>query len=345
MRRTGKAYRRSRRPAEQPPREEWAHDHGVQPEGRLHPAIWQHIRSFEVYGPLAVPSRVYLAESAYRLLNDDERRALERFRSIGIVRSLGSGPRTLRVHYPDDFPNEKRAPDGVVVSVLVIQPLVTPVVDARSNGRSAPAISTAARDLEARYTQFVHELWRYGISHLDFSILNVGITGSGEAERLQIFDPHMGVIDIAGGGREVQDPIAGARAPIDRGPLAIGAGRQPMGIVAHSGRRHGLARRLRKSAPTDAAEVVREFHDRLRRDRAGTRGLQSRALRPNVGATRSPRHQHGPSCATLDAAPAPALPIAPFHPRSSGARCDLRPRAFCPGDARRAVRSRSFERA
>jgi hypothetical protein len=30
--------------AEQPPREDWAHDHGVQPEGRLHPAIWQHIR-------------------------------------------------------------------------------------------------------------------------------------------------------------------------------------------------------------------------------------------------------------------------------------------------------------
>src|SRR4030095_10186526 len=92
-----------------------------------HPAIWQHIRSFEAYGPLAVPSRVYLAESACALLNDDQRRALRRFRSIGIVRSLGNVPRTLRVHYPDDFPNEKRAPDGVVVSVLVIQPFVTPL--------------------------------------------------------------------------------------------------------------------------------------------------------------------------------------------------------------------------
>src|SRR5712691_7961645 len=98
---------------EQPLREEWAHDHGIQPDGSLHPTIWQHIRSLEVYGPLAVPNRVYLAESAYRLLNDDQRRTLERFRSIGIVRSLGNVPRRLRVSYPADFPNEKRTPDGV----------------------------------------------------------------------------------------------------------------------------------------------------------------------------------------------------------------------------------------
>src|SRR4029453_17830937 len=70
-------------------------------------------------------------------------------------------------------------------------------------------------DLKARYMQFVHELWRYGISHLDFSMLNVCITGSGETERLQIFDPHMGLIDLAGGGREVHDPMA-ARPPGDR---------------------------------------------------------------------------------------------------------------------------------
>jgi len=43
----------------------------------------------------------------------------------------------------------------------------------------------------------------------------VGITGSGETERLQIFDPHMGLIDLAGGGREVHDPMA-ARPPGDR---------------------------------------------------------------------------------------------------------------------------------
>src|SRR4030095_44820 len=112
---------------EQPRREEWAHDHGITRDGSLHPTIWQHIRSLEVYGPLAVANRIYLAESAYRLLNDDQRRALERFRSIGIVRSLGSGPRTLWIDYPDDFPNEKRTPDGVVVSALVIQPLVIPL--------------------------------------------------------------------------------------------------------------------------------------------------------------------------------------------------------------------------
>ena len=47
----------------------------------------------------------------------------------------------------------------------------------------------AVRDLKGRYTQFVHDLWRFGISHLDFSMLNVGITGSGQGERLQLFDP------------------------------------------------------------------------------------------------------------------------------------------------------------
>jgi hypothetical protein len=245
---------------EQPPREQWAHDHGIQPDGCLHPTIWQHIRSLEVYGPLAVPNRVYLADSAYRLLNDDERRALERFRSIGIVRSLGSGPRTLRVHYPDDFPDEKRAPDAVEVSVLVIQPIVTPLDVAIEREVRAGNLD-AARKLKARYTDFVHELWRYGISHLDFSILNVGLTGSGEAERLQVFDPHMGLIDIAGGGREVQDPMA-APAPGHRSP-------EDLLRSARDGSRWALWRiQQNVAASTDvpqehadgAAEIVREFH-------------------------------------------------------------------------------------
>lgn len=245
--------------AEQPPREDWAHDHGVQPEGRLHPAIWQHIRSFEAYGPLAVPSRVYLADSAYASLNDDERRALERFRSIGIVRSLGPGPRTLRVHYSDQFRNEKRAPNGVVVSVLVVQPLVTPVALAIEREIRAGNLA-AARDLEGRYTQFMHDLWRYGVSHLDFSILNVGITGSGEAERFKIFDPHMGVIEVSGGGREVQDPLpAPGRDSIE-----------DLLRSARDGTRWALWRiqedaiaspDVSEERAADAAEVVRAFHD------------------------------------------------------------------------------------
>jgi Calcineurin-like phosphoesterase len=247
-------------PQEQPGREEWAHDHGIQPDGSLHPTIWQHIRSLEVYGPLAVPNRVYLAESAYLLLNDDQRRALERFRSIGIVRSLGSGPRTLRVDYPDDFPNEKRAPDGVDVSVLVMQPFVTPLEVAIEREVRVGNLD-AARDLEARYTQFMHELWRYGISHLDFSILNVGIPGCGEAERFQVFDPHMGLIDIAGGGREVHDPMA-ARPPGHRSP-------ENLLRSARDGSRWALWRIQQNVAAShdtpqeradEAAEVVREFH-------------------------------------------------------------------------------------
>ena len=246
---------------EQPRREEWAHDHGVQPDGRLHPAIWQHIRSFEAYGPLVVPSRVYVAESEYGRLNDDERRALERFRSIGIVRSLGNGPRTLRFHYPDDFPTEKRALDGVAVSVLVVQPLVTPVAVAIEREVLAGNLA-AARDLEGRYTEFVHDLWRHGVSHLDFSILNVGITGSGESERFKIFDPHMGVIEVGGGGREVQDPLT-AHPP---------GGRSVEDLLrsARDGTRWALWRiqedavaspDVSQERAAGAVEVVREFHD------------------------------------------------------------------------------------
>src|SRR5262249_52830289 len=191
---------------EQPRGEEWACDYGVQPDGRLHPAIWQHIRSFELYGPIAVPNRIYLAENASTKLTDDERRRLERFRSIGIVRSLGTASRRLQIRYPDDFPNQKRPPDGVLVSVLVVQPRVIPLAVAIEREIRAGNLA-AARDLETRYTQFLHELWRYGVSHLDFSILNVGITGSGETERFTIFDPHMGVIEVAGGSRELHDPL------------------------------------------------------------------------------------------------------------------------------------------
>jgi hypothetical protein len=243
-------------PREQPPHDEWRHDHGVQPDGRLHPAIWQYLRALEVYGPLGIPNRVYLAETAYQLLNDDERRTLHRFRSIGIVRSLGNEPKTLGVRYPDDFPNEKRTPDGVEISVLVLQPLVTPVAVAIEQEIRAGNLA-AARALEARYTQFMHDLWRYGISHLDFSVLNVGLAGSGETGRLQVFDPHMGLIDLAGGGREVQDPMAVWRSPED------------LLRAARDGSRWGFWRiqqnvTASRDVPQEridaAAEVVREFH-------------------------------------------------------------------------------------
>ena len=187
-------------------RQEWAQDYGVRPDGSLHPAIWQHIRAFEAYGPLVVPSRVYIADRELDSLSADERRALERFRSIGIVRSLGSDPRPLRVNYPDDFPHEKRPPERLNVSVVVLQPLVTPLATAIEESLRAGDVA-AARDLEARYHEFTQRLWRCGVPHLDFSILNIGIVGSGPTERLQIFDPHMGVIEVADGAREVRDPL------------------------------------------------------------------------------------------------------------------------------------------
>jgi hypothetical protein len=193
----------------------WEHDYGLRPDGSLHPAIWQHIRAFEAYGPLVVPSRVYIADTALHALSADERRMLERFRSIGIVRSLGSAPQPLRVSYPDDFPEQKRAGETLMVSVVVLQPLVTPLATAIEQSLRAGDVA-AARELEARYQDFTQQLWRGGVSHLDFSLLNIGVVGAGATERLQIFDPHMGVIEVADGAREVRDPLS-ARPSGDAG--------------------------------------------------------------------------------------------------------------------------------
>jgi hypothetical protein len=185
---------------------EWQYEYGVRADGSLHPAIWQHIRAFEAYGPLAVPSRAYIADGAASALSDDERRALERFRSIGIVRSLGSTPRLIRIQYPDDFPHEKRAPEGLTVSVVLVQAFATPLATAIERSLRAGNVA-AARDLEARYNEFTQQLWHCGVPHLDFSMLNIGIVGSGPAERLQLFDPHLGDINVAEGAREVRDPL------------------------------------------------------------------------------------------------------------------------------------------
>ena len=194
-------------PAEPGSRNAWQHEHGVRADGSLHPAIWQHIRAFEAYGPLAVPSRTYIADDALVLLSADDQRALERFRAIGIVRSLGRTPRVVPIRYPDDFPHEKRASEGLRLSLMVVQPFVTPLSIAIERALRADD-AEAARELEARYRDFTQQLWQCGVSHLDFSLLNIGVVGSGPDERLQIFDPHMGVIDVADGARDVRDPMA-----------------------------------------------------------------------------------------------------------------------------------------
>jgi Calcineurin-like phosphoesterase len=188
-------------------RRDWQHEHAVRPDGALHPAIWQHIHAFESYGPLAVPSRAYIADGTLTILSDDERRRLERFRAIGIVRSLGSTPRAIRISYPADFPQEKQAAEGLSVSVVIVQPLVTPLAAVIERTLRTGDVA-AARRLEARYDEFTQQLWHCGVSHLDFSILNIGIVGSGAEERLQIFDPHMGVIGAAADEREVLDPMS-----------------------------------------------------------------------------------------------------------------------------------------
>ncbi|HUE87471.1 MAG TPA: metallophosphoesterase [Vicinamibacterales bacterium] len=258
-------YAKHRKPvpplAAPPPssRHEWAHEHGIRADGSLHPAIWQHIRAFEAYGPLAVASRVYIADSALPRLCNDERRLLERFGAIGIVRSLGPPPQSICISYPDDFPQEKRAPEGLAVSVVIVQPLVTPLAAAIERALRTDDVA-AARDLEARYDEFTQQLWRCGVPHLDFSILNIGIVGSGASDRLQIFDPHIGVIDDASGGREVRDPMS-----VDPSSL------ETILRSSRDGSRWALWRVQQDvsasddappQAPAAAATLVREFHAR-----------------------------------------------------------------------------------
>jgi len=246
------------RPASQPA---WQYEHGVRADGSLHPAIWQHIRAFEAYGPLAVPSRTYIADDTLASLSDDERRALERFRAIGIVRSLGRTPRLVSVDYPDDFAEGKRASEGLQLSVAVVQPLAIPLAAAIERALRA-GDAAGARDLEARYRDFTQQLWQCGVSHLDFSMLNIGITGSGSNERLQIFDPHMGVIDVADGAGEVHDPVSAhpvwersvdsiLRSSRDGSRWALWRVQQEVSASEH----------VPAGSAAEAAALVREFHD------------------------------------------------------------------------------------
>jgi hypothetical protein len=241
-------------------RPNWQHEHAVRPDGSLHPAIWQHIHAFESYGPLAVPSRAYIADSTLRVLPDDEGRRLERFRAIGIVRSLGAMPRPIRIRYPADFPQEKQAAEGLSAAVVIVQPLVTPLATAIERALRT-GDEAAARRLEGRYDEFTQQLWYCGVSHLDFSILNIGIVGSGADERLQIFDPHMGAIGAAPAERDVLDPMS-----VD--PLQE---RSVESVLRSSrdGSRWALWRVQQKLSESDdtpphvtaaAADLVREFH-------------------------------------------------------------------------------------
>jgi hypothetical protein len=75
-------------------RRAWATDHGVGEDGRLHEAIWQHLRAFESYGQLTVPKRIYIAGDVFEQVDGEERRVLDRFRALGIVRLMGD--RALR---------------------------------------------------------------------------------------------------------------------------------------------------------------------------------------------------------------------------------------------------------
>lgn len=245
----------------QPGGGDWGRDHGIVEEGFLHPAIWQHIRAFESYGDLALPSRVYLSDDGYRRLNTAERQALARFRSVGIVRSMGRRGALTRVAYPGDFAEAKRPDGGVVmISAVIAQPYVTTLADAMSGELQRGAVGRVP-DLLDRYAGFVRQLWLHGVSHLDFSILNVGLSGHHGEESLVLFDPHMGVIELSAAGPEIRDPLA-ARPEEQR---SLGQ----LLRAARDGSRWALwqIQEMAASAPdipadhvAEAAEIVKRFH-------------------------------------------------------------------------------------
>ena len=209
----------------------------------------------------APPSRVYLSDGAYRRLNMAEHRALGRFRSMSIVRSLGPRDGRARVTYPGDFAEAKRPDGGIVaISAMIAQPYVTTLADAMS-GELQPGNVGRVSDLLDSYAGFVRQLWLHGVCHLDFSILNVGLSGHRGEESLVLFDPHMGVIELSPAGPEVRDPLA-AR-PQEQRSLA------ELLRAARDGSRWALWRiqEMAASAPdipedqaAEAAEIVKRFH-------------------------------------------------------------------------------------
>jgi Calcineurin-like phosphoesterase len=239
----------------------WATDHGVGEDGRLHEAIWQHIRAFESYGQLTVPNRVYFAGDVLERVDGDERRALDRFRALGIVRLMGDGALRVHPHYLSHFPDWKRPPEGsVAISAMVVQPWVTRLVDAIERDLRA-GNQARVRGWEDRYRSFVQQLWRHGVSHLDFSILNVGVTNTPEGEQLVIFDPHMGEIELSAAGAEVEDPMA-RRPEEQRGleDLLRGARDGSRWALWRIQERVAVAPEVSRERVSEAAEIVRAFH-------------------------------------------------------------------------------------
>ena len=244
-----------------PGRGEWSRDHGIVGDGCLHPAIWQHIRAFESYGDLALPSRVYISDDGFRRLNTAERHALARYRSIGIVRSIGNRSIRTRVAYPGDFAEPKRpAADILTMSVVIAQPYVTPLADAMARELHHGNPDRVSHLLDS-YANFVRELWLHGVSHLDFSILNVGVSVHRGEDSLVLFDPHMGVIELSPAGPEVRDPLA--TRPEEQRSLA------ELLRDARDGSRWALWRIQERAAGTpgipedhvaEAAEMVKRFH-------------------------------------------------------------------------------------
>ena len=172
-----------------PPGHKWSQDYGVDDKGRgeLHYALWEHIRSFELYGDRAALCKIYIADDAYKRLSILHKHLLKRFIDIGIVQRINK-PIEIMPAYPDFIPQEKRTEiaDGKVkVSVLVLQSRLTHIkdkfVELLNNGKLKEA-----RALVDEYLDFVHNCMADGVFLMDLSMNNVGIQK--DSESLKVFD-------------------------------------------------------------------------------------------------------------------------------------------------------------
>ena len=169
----------------------WSQDYGVDAKGKgeLHYALWEHIRSFELYGDRAALCKIYISDDAYRRLSFYHKDLLKRFIDIGIVQRTHEPIEIIPV-YPDFIPPEKRTErtDGKIkVSVLVLQTRITSIKDELAALLSDEDLNGAKR-LVDRYLQFVHDCMEDGIFLMDLSMNNVGIQEGDDKKPLKVFD-------------------------------------------------------------------------------------------------------------------------------------------------------------
>jgi hypothetical protein len=150
--------------------------------GRLTRAIWDQLRSFESYGDVAVPVKVFIAQADYDRLDGGEKGRLQRFRDLGLVDLMAQPVTFLSRGHPDHL---GAGPGRVHASVLVVQSAAVPLRD-ELLARLRAGDYAAAEALIDEYLELVRSAWRRGAFMEDFSMFNVGREET--SDHIRIFD-------------------------------------------------------------------------------------------------------------------------------------------------------------